>query len=139
MTLEEEMILESHKNKFWGLFWGSLGSWTFFLLLIGGMAGCPRYKVWQQEMEGKAEIARAKENRQIKIQEALATRESAVFLSQADSIRARGIANANKIINESITDEYVRWLYVDQLDEIDGQIIYIPTEAGIPILEARNK
>ncbi len=65
--------------------------------------------------------------------------EAATLLADAEVERAKGVAQANEIIADSLTDEYIRWLYVDQLDQTNGQIIYIPTEAGLPILEAGNR
>ena len=35
------------------------------------MIGVPRYKVWQREMNGKAQLAEAEWNRQIQIREAV--------------------------------------------------------------------
>jgi Tfp pilus assembly protein PilX len=84
----------------------------------------------------QAQLESAEFNKRIAVQEALAKKDSAQDLADAEVIRARGVAEANKIIANSITDAYVRWLYVDQLDEINGQIIYVPTEGGIPVLEA---
>lgn len=83
-------------------------------------------------------LYRANTEKQTVIAEARAKAESAEFLKQSEIVRAEGVAEANRIIAESITDEYVRWLYVDQLDSIDGQVIYVPTEAGLPILEAER-
>ena len=56
---------------------------------------------------------------------------------QADSIRAIGVARANEIIGESLkgNKDYLQFLWIDQLDK-GGQKVYIPTEAGLPILEA---
>lgn len=107
-----------------------------------GMWGCPRYNVWQQGMAGKAALQRAEQDRQIKVQEAIALRDAAMFRSQADSIRATGVANANRIINESLTPEYIRWYFVEGLNQAaEGgqlQIIYVPTEANVPITEAQR-
>ena len=83
-------------------------------------------------------LYKANTEKQAVIAEARAKADSAGFLKDAEITRAEGVAEANRIIANSITDEYTRWLYVDQLDEIDGQIIYVPTEAGIPILEAQR-
>lgn len=55
----------------------------------------PTYRVWQQNKEGEAELARAEQNRQIAIQEAKAKEESAKSLANAEIIRAEGIAKAN--------------------------------------------
>ena len=72
------------------------------------------------------------------IEEAKALAESAEYKRQADVTRANGIAEANKIINESLTDEYVRWLCGENLKETNNQVIYLPTEAGLPILESNR-
>ena len=117
------------------------------ILIIGGVAlgmfGCPRYNVWQQEMEGKAELKKAEQNRQIKVQEAKAIYESAKFQADAEIERARGVAKANEIIGNSLkgNEDYLRYLYINGLTENNKEgkeIIYIPTEAGLPILEANR-
>lgn len=101
----------------------------------------PMYRVWQQNQEGKAELARAEQNRQIAVQEALAKAEAAKALAQAEIIRAEGIAKANQIIGESLKDNeaYIHYLWVEALRETKGEVIYIPTEAGIPITESGNR
>ena len=109
------------------------------IILIGGfMFGLPTYKVWQQNKEGEAELARAEQNRQIAIQEAKAKEESAKSLANAEVIRAEGIAKANKIIGDSLTnnDAYIHYLWIEALRESKNDVIYIPTEAGIPITES---
>lgn len=57
-------------------------------------------------------------------------------LADAEVIRAEGIAEANRIIASSITPEYVDYLFVRALETTDNQVIYVATEAGLPILEA---
>lgn len=106
---------------------------------IGGfMVGWPQYRVWQQNKEGEAELARAEQNRQIAIQEAKAKEESAKSLANAEIIRAKGVAEANKIIGDSLqnNDAYIHYLWIETLKESKDQVIYIPTEAGIPITES---
>ena len=107
--------------------------------VIGGiLVGWPTYKVWQQNKEGEAELARAEQNRQIAIQEAKAKEESAKSLANAEIIRAEGVAKANRIIGDSLNNNsaYIHWLWIEALKESKDQIIYIPTEAGIPITES---
>lgn len=116
-----------------------IGLILIVLIIAGAMYGLPKYGVYQQGLKGTAELKRAEQNRQIKINEAKADKESSVYRAQADSIRAIGTANANKIIAESITPEYIKWLFVDQIGEIDGQVIYVPTEAQIPLMEAGKR
>lgn len=102
--------------------------------------GLPQYKVWQQYKEGEAELAKAEQNRQIAIQEAKAKEESAKSLANAEIIRARGVAEANKIIGDSLqnNDAYIHYLWIEALKESQNEVIYIPTEAGIPITEAKR-
>lgn len=111
-------------------------------IIFGGIGGCmfgyPQYKVYQQQKEGEAELAKAEQNRQIAIQEAKAKEESAKSLAQAEIIRADGVAKANEIIGNSLknNDAYIHYLWIEALKESKDEVIYIPTEAGIPITES---
>lgn len=106
------------------------------LLLAGGLYGCPKYKVYRQDMQGQASLAEAQHNRKIAVAEARAAEESAHYKAREDSIRAEGVAKANKIIAESITPEYLRWLWVKHLGDPSSKVVYVPTEANLPIMEA---
>lgn len=107
-----------------------------------GMWGCPQYSVYEQRLSGEAELAKATYNRQVRVREAEATKEAATLLADAEVERAKGISKANAIIGDSLKghEEYLRWLYIESLkDNKSNQIVYIPTEAGLPILEAGRK
>jgi len=95
------------------------------------------YDVWAQHKEGEAELARAESNRQIKTLEAKAIMDSAKHLADAEIIRAHGVAQANQIIGDSLkgNEAYLRYLWIDSLHHTRDQIIYVPTEANLPILE----
>ncbi len=114
---------------------------TFLLIIATLMVGCPKYSVWQQGQEGKAELAKAMFNRQIKIQEAESTLEAAKHLADAEIERARGVAKANEIIGSSLrnNEAYLRYLWIHNLQEGNNEVIYVPTEAGLPILEAGKR
>jgi hypothetical protein len=114
---------------------------TVFVFVAAVMAGCPHYNVWQQGLEGKAALERATQDRQIAIQEAQAKMDSAKMLADAEVARARGVAEANKIIGDSLKNNegYLRWLWIEGLKTNQMQVIYIPTEAGLPILEAGTR
>lgn len=101
--------------------------------------GCPHYAVYTNEMNGKAELARAESNRRITVLEAGAKQDAAKALAQADIERARGQAEANKIIANGLggPEGYLRFLWIEAMNHSQGkEVIYIPTEAGLPILEA---
>ena len=109
-----------------------------FGIVLGLCFGWPQYKVWQQEKEGQAELAKAEQNRQIAIQEAKAKEESAKSLANAEVIRADGVAKANEIIGNSLknNDAYIHYLWIEALKESKDEVIYVPTEAGVPITES---
>lgn len=105
------------------------------------MWGYPQYSVWREGLRGQAELKRAEQNRQIAVEEAKAKKESAQALADAEIIRAEGVAKANKIIGDSLTgnEAYLRYLWIDSLNNNQQNVIYIPTEAGLPILEAGKR
>ena len=107
-------------------------------IVVGGlMWGLPNYKVWSREMSGKAEFVQAEQNRRIVIEEAKANLEAEKLNAQAEIERAKGAAQAIKIENNSLTATYIQYLWVRQQNTgKNTKIIYIPTEAGLPILEA---
>jgi len=109
--------------------------------LFGLMAIYAKYNLWSSALSGEAELKRAEWNRQITVREAQAKMDSASMLSQAEVIRAEGVAKANKIIGDSLkgNEGYLRYLWIDSLTHTSDKIIYIPTEAGLPLLEARDK
>ena len=111
---------------------------TIAALITAGMWGCPYYNVWQQGLEGQAELRRAEQNRQIRVQEATAQEESAKHLAQAEISRAIGVAKANQIIGDSLkgNEAYLRYLWIHSLETTKNNVIYVPTEANLPILEA---
>jgi hypothetical protein len=114
------------------------------LLVALGMWGCPKYDVYSREMTGRAELAQATSNRQIKVNEAMAAEEAAKHLAQAEIERAKGVAQANKIIGDSLkgNEDYLRYLWIHNLAEAEklgAEVIYVPTEANLPILESTRK
>lgn len=98
------------------------------------------FMVWSKEMDGKAALAEAEWSKQVAIEEARAEKESAIFKAQADVELAKGVALANEIIADGLkgNEEYLRYLWIENLQQ-EGQVIYVPTEAGLPILEAGKR
>lgn len=110
-------------------------------LMIFSAIVSPIYNVWRAGKVGLAELRKAEQNRQIAIEEAKAKMESAKMLSEAEIVRARGVAEANKIIGDSLkgNEAYLRYLWIDGLNRNNQNVIYVPTEAGLPILEAGKR
>ena len=114
-----------------------LGILAVALILISMAFILPWYNVWSQEMEGKAEFAKAEQNRKIKIEEARANLEAEKLNAQAEIERAKGAAEAIRIENGSITPTYIQYLWVRQQSDLsDKTVIYVPTETNLPLLES---
>lgn len=110
----------------------------FVGVVLGIMFGMPHYNVWQQRLSGEAALARATQDRQVTVLEAKAKKDAAVSLAEAEVERARGVAQANQIIGDSLkgNEDYLRYLWIDSLQNTKDQIIYVPTEANLPIMES---
>ena len=112
---------------------------AFLVALIAvGCWGVPQYRVYDKTQSGKAQLAEAEHNRQIKIEEAKASKEAAIYLAEAEVERAKGVAEANTIIGESLrgNESYLHYLWIQGLHDGTSETIYIPTETNLPILEA---
>ena len=112
----------------------------------------PVYSIWSSRKSGEAQLAQAESNRKIVICEAQARNLSEKELcearitrahgeAEAEIIRARGVAEANKIIGESLqgNEAYLRYRWIEGLQTNQMQVVYVPTEAGLPVLEAGKR
>lgn len=84
-----------------------------------------------EQARAENEAAELQAKAKIKIAEAEATAEIA---------RAKGVAEANQIIGESLkgNKDYLEYLKIDNLKHTNkGDRIYIPTEAMLPITERK--
>lgn len=100
--------------------------------------GMPKYRIYKQDLAGQANLRQQEWEKQILVEEAEAELEVAKLKAASEIERAYGIAEANSIIGESLknNNEYLKYLMIDQMSDMETQLIYIPTEAGLPILEA---
>lgn len=100
----------------------------------------PRIYIWQQSQAGQAELAHAEYSRKIATCEAMAKKESARALADAEIIRAEGVAEANRIIGNSLqgNEGYLRYLWIQGLQTNQMQVVYVPTEANLPIMESQR-
>ena len=110
------------------------------LLVPLAMWGLPQYRLYSQRLAGEAALAEAQSSRKIAILEAEARRESAVALAEAEVLRAEGAAKANRILQDSLggPEGYLRYLQIQALEQTKASLIYVPTEAGLPVTEARR-
>lgn len=95
--------------------------WVIVILMaITFMLLMPKYMVYWRQQTGLAELERAK------------------YTARAEIERAKGVAEANEIIGKSLqaNENYLKYLWITSLKDGKGELIYVPTEAQIPILEA---
>ncbi len=109
-----------------------------FLLLL--LVGWQPFKVWSAKLDGEAKFAEAEYSRRVSVLEAQAKLDSASRLADAEVARARGVAQANKIIGDSLhgNEDYLKYLWINQLENNKNSVIYVPTESNLPILEAQR-
>jgi hypothetical protein len=103
-----------------------------------GLWGCPQYRIYSQDKTGQAQLRQQEWEKQILIEEARAKKDSAKLLAESEVFRAEGVAEANKIIGDSLkgNEAYLRYLWIQSLSDGNTETIYVPTEANLPILEA---
>jgi len=107
-------------------------------------------KLKDAENNGKSTLVEAENSKKALIETAKAENESATLQAeakikiakaeaQAEIERAKGVAEANRIIGGSLkgNDEYLKYLQIDAIRNSKGSKVYIPTEAGLPIIERK--
>lgn len=125
------------------------------LVILFSMSSCWEFNRQQMmkdaEANGKAVLLEAESSKKAMIEEAKAKNESATLEAEAkikiaeaearaEIERAKGVAEANRIVGESLkgNKEYLEYLKIDGLRNTKGSVIYIPTEATLPITEAKK-
>jgi regulator of protease activity HflC (stomatin/prohibitin superfamily) len=117
------------------------------VVCIAGLMGIwylyKNVQVWGAEMSGRAVLAEAEYSRQVRVLESKAKNEAAELEGQAELTRAEYSAKANLELAEGLggSDNYLRYMFIRMLEETDmaGQVIYIPTEGNMPIMEAGKR
>ncbi len=101
-------------------------------VIFAFMWGMPKYGVWRAGLQGEATLMRAEQEKKIQIEQAKAELESAKLRAEAIQI----VGKASKDFPEYRTQEFIgAFGEAIKAGEID-QIIYVPTEANIPIVES---
>lgn len=105
------------------------------ILVVIIMAGYPFYKVWSQEMRGKAALAEATQSKMIQIEQARAELESAQLRAEAIKIIGQTAKEYPEYREQEFIGAFGEALREGKMD----QIIYVPTEANLPVLEAGKR
>lgn len=110
-----------------------------FLILAWSLIGYPIWRVWAANQAGLADLQHAKNEQQIQVSVARGRLDAAELNKQAAVIEAQAVALQIKEIGEQLTrhDLYLRWQWIKMMEENQtDKVIYVPTEANLPILEA---
>jgi hypothetical protein len=114
--------------------WSVFGTLILSALIAVGMVGCPQYRVYQARMEGEAVQAQAHGARQALVSQAQAEKDAATLRAEAIKI----VGQAAKDFPEYRQQEFIG-AFADALHNGKiNQLIYVPTEANIPILPGTN-
>jgi hypothetical protein len=101
--------------------------------------GLPQLGVYNRTLSGRAALMEAESTRQVRVLEAKAKQESATLEAQAEVTKAQGSAQAIAALKAELgsSDAYLRWLYIQGLQEQNSQgdktVVYIPTDGLVPL------
>lgn len=112
-----------------------------FIFIAFLMWVLPVYSVWSRKKKGEADLAEANFGEQVAIARANARLKSADLNRKAEEIDALAVSNSVKVIGDALKNNegYIRWQWIKMMGETESDIIYVPTEANLPILEASRR
>jgi hypothetical protein len=121
------------------IFW--IGAFVLAFVLFWILFGYPHWRVWASHQAGLADLQQAKNEQQIQVAEAQGRLDAAQLNKQAAVVEAEAVALQIHCIGDQLTkhDLYLKWQWIKMMEDRDGETIYVPTEAGLPILEAGGR
>lgn len=121
-------------------FWVIFGITLTLVLIVASMGIMPIYTVWSQKKQGEADLAQAISEQNIRVARAQSRLDAADLNRKAAIIEAQAVSEQIKEIGETLTEHglYLRWQWIEMMKERSGTTVYVPTEANIPILEAKK-
>jgi len=111
-----------------GLFLG-VGLIVGFCMIV-----VPQWSVWSSKLEGEAMLNKANQTKQILVTQAQAELDSAKLRAQAIEIVGKMAQQYPEYREQEFIGAFAEALHNGNM----SQIIYVPTEANIPIIEARS-
>ena len=101
--------------------------------------GYPVWNVWASKKDGEAALSEAEKEQKIQMAKATARYEAAEMNKKAAIVEAEAVSAQIEKIGLQLTthDLYLKWQWIKMMEERpDSSVIYVPTEANLPILEA---
>lgn len=119
------------------------GGMVFFAICVAWILfGYPIWRIWASKKAGEAELQQANREQQIQVSKAKGRLDAAETNKKAAVVEAEAVSLQIKTIGEQLTkhDLYLKWQWIEMMkDRPESSVIYIPTEAGLPILEAGKR
>jgi regulator of protease activity HflC (stomatin/prohibitin superfamily) len=116
-----------------GWFFGlSFGTILLLGVVAAAMVGCPQYEVYTKRLNGEALLAHAHAARQVLVQQAQAEKDAAALRAEAIKIVGQAAKDFPEYRHQEFIGAFAEALHSGRI----SQIIYVPTEANIPITEA---
>ncbi len=112
------------------------------VLILWALFGAPVWRVWAQQKQGEADLQQAHKEQQIQVSKAQGRLDAATINKQAAIIEAEAVATQIETIGKTLTqhDLYLKWQWIKMMEERpESSVIYVPTEANIPIMEAGKR
>lgn len=106
-----------------------------FIIFLFFLFAWPQYKVWQQGMAGQAQLSKAQQSKQIAIETAKAELESAKLRAEAIKVMGKAAQEYPEYRQQEFIGAFGEALREGNIN----QIVYVPTEANIPVLEAGKR
>jgi hypothetical protein len=104
-------------------------------LIVGVMFGMPLYRVWAADYNGRAVLVQAEQTRQVLVTQANAEREAATARAEAIAIVGRAAQEFPEYRQQEFLGAFAEALKDGKM----SQIIYVPTEANVPLMEAGRR
>lgn len=104
-----------------------------------GLWFIPTYRVWASQKSGEADLAQAHKEQQVQVAKAQGRLDAASLNKQAAVVEAEAVAAQIERIGATLTehDLFLKWQWIKMMeDRPESSVIYVPTEANLPILEA---
>jgi hypothetical protein len=110
-------------------------------LVLWALLGYPIWNVWASHKSGQADLQQARNEQQIQIAQAQSRLDAAELNKKAAIIEAEAVSAQVKEIGTQLTEHslFLRWQWIKMMEDRDGETIYVPTEANLPILEATRR
>lgn len=101
-------------------------------ILGGALWAIPQYRVWTAGLRGEANLARAEQERRILVEQAQAERDAAMLRAEAIEIVGQAAKDFPEYRHQEFIGAFGEALQQGAIDKI----VFVPTEANIPIVEA---